>query len=688
MFVPTELAKNHVASVLDSLEPRRIFSLCAILATLALFTTLGVAAAAPRRDTLSILQELGGKKCPDSEFTCIQLDVPLNHFSPNGGRTIPVSFAVLPASGARKGMFVTATGGPGISGIAVADYYTTYFAKGIREHFDIVFFDQRGVRLSGGLTCPDAAAEFYESDWRGKTPAQEAALKASARRFAHDCDAEMNHSDILRSLGTRQAVEDLDQFREMMQDDKIWLYGESYGTQYAQTYAAAHSDHLAGLILDGTVDLTRDGITFYSGEAQAFNDVLVETMASCGSHPKCAANFGGDPISAYDRLAAELDKRATTIQFPLDSGERTPRPFALTDLETATAGQIYNETDRMILTRALAAYARDDNLIPLARLLYLNLGVDPQTLEPILDDSYSDAMFYGVECQDYGYFTGTSAQRADKYLRVGDTVEANIPRLASIFYGDMPCAYWRQAARKDYRPAPLVAEGVPTLVLGAVADPATPVDNGIAVYSRLADGYLITQQGGPHVIFGRGNACPDDIVTAFLVRDRAPASRELECPGVVVDPYVPIARADARAFATPLDALQSAETEIIYLPEFYYWDVLALDGAGCGEHGAFFFTPEGNGTQLMLRDCAFSRGFVMNGTGSYDWYADRFTLDVNVTGYQNCNLHYSRNGNKVKLVGECQGQNVTAENQIESSPLSRVKPHRLHVPMRQSHQLR
>ena len=33
------------------------------------------------------------------------------------------------------------------------------------------------------------------------------------------------------------------------------------------------------------------------------------------------------------------------------------------------------------------------------------------------------------------------------YLRAGDAVEASVPRLASIFYGDLPCPFWPQPAR-------------------------------------------------------------------------------------------------------------------------------------------------------------------------------------------------------------------------------------------------
>src|SRR5918993_4753215 len=68
------------------------------------------------------LDALGGAPCFDwSIFTCVTIEVPLDHFNPSDTRTIPVTFAILPASGARKGMFVTATGGPGYSGVASAD---------------------------------------------------------------------------------------------------------------------------------------------------------------------------------------------------------------------------------------------------------------------------------------------------------------------------------------------------------------------------------------------------------------------------------------------------------------------------------------------------------------------------------------------------------------------------------------
>jgi pimeloyl-ACP methyl ester carboxylesterase len=582
--------------------------------------------------------------------------MPLDHFNPQDGRTIPVTFAVLPANGRRQGMFVTVTGGPGTSGIAVADWYTAAFDPSLPRRFDIVFFDQRGVALSGGLSCPEAAVKFYRADGRAETPAQEAALKGAARAFSQACVREMGNPDILPYLGTGQAVEDLERFRQIIQDERFWLYGESYGTQYAQTYAARHGDHLAGLILDGTVDLTLDGFEFYAQEAQAFNDTLVATLNACEDDPACRAALSGDPVAAYDRLAARLEHRSLPFRFPLPEGGFAHRQFTFADLEVAAAGQMYTEDDRMLFTRALAAYASRRDLAPLARLLYLSLGLDPQTLAAIPDPFYSDAMFYAVECQDYGYPGRTPGERAENYLRAGDPVEAAVARLASIFYGDLPCAYWPDATTNLDRPEPLAASGIPTFVLGATADPATPVGNGISVFQHLDDGYLVTQQGGPHVIFGRGNACPDDLVTDFLVRGQVPEQREIECAGVVADEYAPLAPPDASAFANPLEALASVETEIYYLPEYYYWDGIEPESVGCPLGGTLRFEPDGSNYAFALDACTFTRNFTLSGAGSYDPDLDRFVLEVATAGRWQCTLVYIREGEETGVTGACGGK--------------------------------
>jgi pimeloyl-ACP methyl ester carboxylesterase len=616
----------------------KAYLLMIVMGCCALLSISGVTRAA--QTTADKLESLGGYPCPNSDFTCITLTVPLDHFGRNDSPTIEVVFGVLPATGERKGAFVIATGGPGYFGLSYADSYTAAFDPSITEQFDIVFFDQRGEGLSGGYQCQNAAAAFYSADSNTKTPEQEKALIAAARAFAEDCVAEAGFDTAtLPHYSTVQSVEDLEAFRKVIDDDKLWLYGESYGTQYAQTYTAAHADRVAGLILDGTVDLTASGPEYYVEQVQAFNDVLVQTLAACNEDVACAADLTNDALALYDDLAAELSASSAPFDFPMPAGGKDQRQFTFTDLETVAAGQIYSEDDRMIFQRTLAAAAQGD-LTLLARLAYYNLGLDPETLLPIpvTDTTYSDAMYYAIECNDYNYFEGAPEARAEAFMRAGDRVEETVPYLSSVYYGDLPCVFWPGKLPAE-RPVPLVAEGIPTLVLGATADPATPAVNGERVFSRLADAYLITTRGGAHVIFGRGDACPDELVTAFLVEGKTPAERQTFCEGVIASEYVSLAPADASVFENPLQALDSAYNEMYYLPEFYYWDTVTLTLVGCPYGGTLGFAPSSDGTQFRLSGCAFSDGFIMTGYGAAD--ADsNFTLDVTVSGLQNGQLRY------------------------------------------------
>jgi pimeloyl-ACP methyl ester carboxylesterase len=609
-------------------------------------------------DTATIPEKLGGYPCPNSEFTCVDLEVPLDHFNPANSQTIKVVFGVLPASGESKGMFVTATGGPGTAGLLSADDYTAAFDPSIPEHFDIVFFDQRGVDQSGGLQCVRAAAKFYQADWDATTPAGRIALMETARTFANDCVAEMGHTDWLPSMGTTQAVEDLEAFRKAMGVESFWLYGESYGTQYAQTYAAAHPDHLAGLILDGTVDLTLSGTDYYNGQARAFNDVLLMTLNACNNDKNCAEAMGSkDAVGIYNRLRNALKQSPIAFDFPLPSGGVAHRIFTFTDLEISASGFLYSENERMIFLRALAAYARNQDLAPMARVLYSSLVLDPETLAALADPSYSDAVYYAVECQDYGYPGGTPEQRAEAYLLSGEGLATSLPNFSSIFYGDLPCAFWPQTNTNPARPAPLIADGIPTLVLGATADPATPLYNGQDVFSHLADGYMVTETGGPHIIFGWGLSCVDELVTAYLVNGQLPAQRETTCEGEVSHAFVPLAPINVADFVDPLEAMIAVDNEIYYLPEYYYWDVKTPTTIGCPYGGTLHFEASDVGDTLSLEKCVFVKGFVLTGSGGNDNDASLFTLKVTVSGTGAGSLSYTRDDNQgtYKLTGDYNG---------------------------------
>lgn len=639
---------------MSTAQARSLFIACVMLLGACLQPVAPARAAAPPA------RIVGQRPCPNSDFECIAVQVPLDHFDPANPAATNVVFGILPARNPakRKGMFVTAVGGPGASGLASADSYTAAFDPAIAEVFDIVFFDQRGIGMSGNLRCDADVAAYYQTESRSRTPAEEQATIDNARAFVAACLSRLGNVDELRYYSTRQAVEDLEALRALKGDAKLWLYGESYGTQYAQIYAAAHPDRVAGLILDGVVDMSLTGQRFMHEQTAAFSETLARTLDACTANNACGADMGRDAVRAYDKLARRLERGPLEFSFHRADGVTERRNFALGDLETAASTYLYSQEDRMLLQRAIA-YADAGELQPLAMMFYISLGLDPQTLIAKPDPSYSDAAYYAVNCSDYRYFNGTPDERARKYMQAGDRADENIPRMNSVFYGDLPCAFWPIATPpQPYDPAPV--REIPTLVLIATADPATPASQGRDVFKRLNNAALIVQQNGPHVIFGRGVACIDDPVTRFLAEGQMPAERQTRCAGEIADDYVSIAPPRARAFDNVLDAVISAENELTRSPGYFAWAQDSRQSEGCLRGGivAYEHAERGNADVFELAACTFSAGFVMSGSGRLNLERDRFTLKVDVSGNATGTLEYIRNGGRYQVKGTLNGQPV------------------------------
>ena len=456
---------------------------------------------------------------------------------------------------------------------------------------------------------------------------------------------------------TEQAIEDLEAIRQYLGIDTMDLYGESYGTQYVQTYATKYPEHIKALYLDGPVDLTLDGATYYAEASHSFDDVLVATLNDCATDPKCAADYGGkDPVAAYDELAARLTAAPAEIDFPKGDGTTERRTLAMTDLENAAVSYLYSPGDRQILQRALAAASRD-NLIPLAHLAYTAIALNPDTLAVEPDESYSDALYYAVECQDYVYNADApdDAARLSDYLDDARTLGVPETRLGALYYGDMPCLYWPNRPAADPRPAPIVAAPYPTLIMVATADPITPVANAIRLANRLSDVHVIIETGGPHVIFGWGLACPDKVVARYMTQGIKPADRITICKGDVADPYVPLARADAAAYPGALALMRSIADQVQNTDD--YWSRLDDEPipGGCDFGGVLTYRPVKAGTALDFAGCEFTDGLPLTGSGLI---ADSGAVTMDVTLPDGALRYRMRPSGKDSVTGSYRGRTV------------------------------
>ena len=560
-----------------------------------------------------------------------------------------VTFAIQKAAKQRIGTFVTITGGPGTSGIASADSYTSAFSSKITDNYDIVFIDQRGAGRSKPIDCPNATAVYYQTDADPNDPTQVDQAAADARTYATDCITESKADPAdLPFYSTRQAVEDLESIREYLGADKLDLYGESYGTQYVQTYASAHPDRVAALFIDGPVDLTQDGPAFYAEEVRAFDDALTASLVACDTAGACRRDSAGaGALAGYDAIRAKLAAGPISFRWPTAKGTFEIRKFTSALLEDAAVGYVYSQYSRMLLQRAVAAGTHGD-YVPLAHLAYDDLELDPETLKPVPYSGYSDAMFYAVECQDYAYYPGVGDEAARLKAWVADGAKVGLDklRLGITYYGDLPCLWWPAQPKQDGRVPALTNTPFPMFVLTATLDPATPFVDAMRIYGRASDPYMFVQVGGPHVIFGRGLDCPDVAIGDYLATGRLPSTRITVCPGTVADPYVANPKPAARDYRTALQFMSSIDDEINNTDDYNYRFTTNPIALGCDAGGTLAYRPASNGTSLKLVKCAFTKGLSMTGNGLINGDGS-FRLSVTVGAGR---LVYQRDANGRRTV--------------------------------------
>ncbi|HNB28042.1 MAG TPA: alpha/beta fold hydrolase [Alphaproteobacteria bacterium] len=590
----------------------------------------------------SVISKLGGQPCPSGNLTCVSLEMPVDHRANDPSAKLKITFAVSFASAESKGILFYVVGGPGGSGLGLADDYLSAFDERLTQNMDIVFFDQRGIGPDHGLECPKAQGVFDSAEL---SVADADGSIATAKRFAADCVAELKSRDLLPYVETDQAIRDLEQFRLAIGDPKVWIYGESYGTQFAQQYATAFPAAVKGVIVDGVVDLTLSFGGYYAAYTEGAERILARVLASCGEVPGCRDDMRGDAAKVYDDLAAQLAKGPIEIDFPMGDGTIARRKLTSGMLDANAFYSLYGPDDRAGFLRALAAASRGQ-LLPMLRLGYSNLALDPGTELGTPDPSWFGAAYYAITCTDYAE-GGEDRDATARQIMADAAAEApRAPRLLRSFYAErLACAYWPRRGPVQ-RPAPFAGGDYPTLVLNADTDPITPISMSYAVMDHVKNGYLVAMEGGPHVIWGRGLSCPDEIVYALLFDGTLPEAKEQICSQSFIGAYERLTMTRPGDAADPYVLARALETEIDESPPLYNWDGGDSLAVGCDHGGTVEISAAEEGTAYAFTKCAWWPGIVLDGTGiSIEEGAENvgLTLDLAVSGDHQGQITYRHN---------------------------------------------
>lgn len=445
--------------------------------------------------------------CVDtSDWECAMLAVPLNYARP-AGETLNLAVTRLPAAdpARRIGALLVNCGGPGCPAVGFLHQVgTLMFSEEIRDRFDLVGFDARGVEASGQLDCHPDYAAWYALDPSPDDAAERAAWLAAGRDFAMAC-AEHGGA-VLPTMGTENVTSDMERLREALGEETISFLGLSYGTSLGARYADRYPHRVRAFALDSGLPAFVDPVTFVpewvDGIERAFNAFL----ADCAATVTCAFSSGGNPGAAFDQLMVELDRAPLEVETEI--GVRHVGQHAVLDAVDATLSRL---DQWPILAGALAAAARGDGQPVLALADGHN--------ERNLDGSYGpgNTVFLAVGCLDFPI-----ARDSDAYLALAEKAARIAPRTGA-YYATwvLPCAFWpAPATPADH--APIAAGAPPILVIGALLDTQDAYQWSVDMVAYLESGVLLRNDGAGHPSY-LNSACVEAAVEAYLLDLTLPA---------------------------------------------------------------------------------------------------------------------------------------------------------------------
>jgi pimeloyl-ACP methyl ester carboxylesterase len=453
-------------------------------------------------------QELETSDCGEN-LVCADIEVPMDWSNPDS-EAIQIATVYRKADKQAKGFVAFNPGGPGASGFDwVNDSGDFLGTKTLRESFNIIGFDPRGVGRSSSVTClTDSEYDEFLYGVSGFELGSEADL-ASAREsladFASKCQEKTG--DLLGFVDTVSAAKDMDVIRAVFGQDKLNFLGYSYGSFLGTTYATLFPENVGRFVLDGAIDPTVADQEQTRYQIEAFENALRAFLENCSQFEDCP-------------FTGSVEANLTRIQQFLFSLESKPlstssnRELTIWAAVTGLIMTLYSESYWPTLSTAFdeAFSGRGDTFLSLADF-YNDRGDDGKYLTNLIPANYA------INCLDSRSDSSMSAM-----LEENQRLIEIAPTLGRYWqFGALSCENWPYPPSD--RPADYSATGAPTiLVIGTTGDPATPYSQAVALANDvLADGFLITYNGEGHTIYGQQVSCVDDAVDSFFLTGDLPA---------------------------------------------------------------------------------------------------------------------------------------------------------------------
>jgi pimeloyl-ACP methyl ester carboxylesterase len=457
----------------------------------------------------------------DPDYDCGTLEVPVDYDHPHGAKLdLGVIRGKATGPGTRLGSLFINQGGPGGSGVSFLMIPTikTRLAL-LRERFDIVSFDPRGVELSEpavhcDFTLPPAPIP-------GDPASRAQYLDEYATRFAEACVAQTGPA--VTKLGTNNVARDLDRFRAALGESRINYLGVSYGSELGAVYASLFPRRVRAMVIDGGVTDTFEDYTmeWFLEEAAAHELGLHHVAELCRRDPSCPIT-GRGLVDAIDEVLARL--RANPVPSPF-GGVLTADDAAFGVLIQVAIEARWPRLPAMVAEALANNYTR----------WFPFTGVVTDELDPTLQ------IYAAILCTDVGSrrpaadFVSRLVAAEHQFARIGKYAELSLLLRTCHKWPVSDPPIFRNVAGKLDHPLLLVANDF---------DISTPINWTRHLARSLGmESSLLRYQGGGHtaVSLARvGVPCIDDLARRYLFDLELPPAG-FACPAqpIVFTPPLP-----------------------------------------------------------------------------------------------------------------------------------------------------
>ncbi|MER5639805.1 alpha/beta hydrolase [Kitasatospora sp. NPDC002227] len=492
-----------------ALRHRRTIPALTVGAVAAVLAGLTPATASAAGDPLQRYdrQRLRWERCDPGKpatFECAKVKVPLDYGDP-GGRQLDLAISRVKAGKPqeRHGVLLMNPGGPGGPGLTLPVDLAPVLPAQVREQFDLVGFDPRGVGRSSPIGCGLTADE--QTVLHPYSPAAFGQDVARARSVADKCWAKAG--DVLPYLTTRNTARDMDIVRAALGERKISYYGLSYGTYLGAVYTQLFPGRSDRFVLDSAVDPAR----VWRGQFRAWApgaELAFTRWTEWAAARDATYGLGATPAEVrrtfWDLIAlADRTPVPTTGKALSGGGIRTEYPAFVSP---ATV------TPWIAALKAAAAGGPPAPAAPGAAEEEAGAGTAAET-----PADNAVAMAWAVTCGD----TRNWPRDPEQYRRDAVRDRAAYPLAGDLAAGIQPCAFWKSAA---IEPATAVDNRVGALIVQNEWDPQTPLATAQGMRRALHGARLVTVNGGEgHGVLVAGPSCADADVTRYLTTGRLPA---------------------------------------------------------------------------------------------------------------------------------------------------------------------